>query len=150
MSQSLHVRTGSTWELVPFLYVRSGGVWREVQEAFVRDGGVWQKFHQAFIATASPATVTGNRIGEGFASTNTATVAVSGGVGPFTYFWEVVSQSGSVTAGFVDNTNPSTQVSATFTNGGQSVSGVIKCVVTDTTTGVIVDSTTVNFTLVAI
>ena len=151
MTQSLHVYDAGTWELAPFVYVRDGGVWREVQEGYVRESGVWKQFHQAFIASVSPTTVTGIRTGGGQVQTNQSFVSVTGGVGPFTFFWDIVSQSGDVTATNVaPNTTIAGAVEATFSSGGQSVSGTFRCTVTDTGTGASVVSPLVNFSLVAI
>lgn len=71
------------------------------------------------------------------------TASVTGGVGPFTYAWSIV------TGGGVTLTNTTSAACTLTTNTGtpQTRVGTIKCDVTDTGNGSLVASRTVSYTL---
>jgi len=150
MTELLYTRDADDWEIVQELHVRSGGVWRKVLEAWVRDGAVWKRFHRALLVNASPLSIVGTRVGGGNVETNATTVTAEGGSGSYTFVWEIVSQTGDVTAFLSPTSGPTTVAAANFASGGQEVSGVIKCVVTDTVTGLSVDSPPITFTLASL
>jgi hypothetical protein len=81
----------------------------------------------AFSASASPANVSGFRLGSGAVTTNATTVTPTGGTGPYTYAWSLVS-------GDTFTVNSPTAATTTFTTGlttGQDKSAVYRCTVTD-------------------
>jgi hypothetical protein len=150
MAELMYVRDAGDWEIVSDFSVRSGGVWRQVQEAWVYSAGSWRKFFQALSATASPASIVGTRVGGGLAETNATTCTAAGGTGSYTFVWEIVSQAGDQTAFLNPPTGPTTVMQVAFGSGGEQVSGVIRCKVTDTVTGLEVFSNNVSFTLAAL
>jgi hypothetical protein len=150
MTELLYTRDDGDWEIVQELHVRSGGVWRKVLEAWVRDAGVWKRFHRALLVNASPLSIVGTRVGGGQAETNATTATAEGGSGSYTFVWEIVSQVGDATATLSPTSGPTTVAVATFASGGEQVVGVIKCVVTDTVTGLSVDSPNISFTLASL
>jgi hypothetical protein len=144
MAEGLFVRDGGTWKPVT-LSVRSGGVWRPVLEAFVRESGVWKRFYQSLTASAAPGFISGFRLGSGSVTSDAATATPSGGIGPFTYAWEIVSQIGG-TASLTSASTASTEMTATLT-APQTITGEIRCVVTDTVTGQTANTNNVSFLL---
>ncbi len=81
-----------------------------------------------FSASVSPAIASATRVGPGAVTTNSVTVTVAGGTGPFTYAWALVSGDT-----FTPNspTSATTNFSTSLT-AGQEKSGVYRCTVTDT------------------
>lgn len=86
-------------------------------------------------AEASPATVSGDTLGTGTATTNASTVTPTGGTPPYTYAWELVSYDNPTPP----NADSSTAATSTFTQTGigvaESYSAVWRCLVTDSTPG---------------
>lgn len=69
-----------------------------------------------------------------FASTNAVTAIVSNGVGPFTYSWSLISGP-SVTVSAPTSATTSFSASAGAMPGGNVLSSVFRCTVTDTGNG---------------
>lgn len=95
------------------------------------------------VVSASPASVSGSDSGS-TVTTNATTALVTGGSGAATrtHSWSLVSGSGSITA-----TSPSsatTNFSASGLSPGGSLSAVFKDTITDTVTGQVIDTNTVN------
>ncbi len=150
MAELMYVRDAGDWEIVSDFSVRTGGVWRQVQEAWVRSEGVWQKFFQALTAAASPTSILGTRVGDGFVETFTTTCTPAGGTGSYSFLWEIVSQVGDVTASLSATNVATVRMQCNFTSDGQQVNGTIRCKVTDTTTGLEAFSNNVSFTLASL
>lgn len=143
----MSVRDGGTWKPVGQPYVRTGGVWRNILRAWVRDGGSWREFFAAFSASATPTSISGLISGSGTATSNNTTAVPANAIGTPSYSWEIVNQSGSpVVVDFTASTSPVTAVSASLSSG-QTVTGNIRCNVTDGTTGITVQTNNVAFTL---
>lgn len=82
----------------------------------------------AFSASASPTLASGSRLGTGNVTTNSVTVTPSGGTGPYTYAWALVT-------GDTFTVNSATSATTTFTisitAAGQDKSATYRCTVTD-------------------
>ena len=146
----MSVRDDGTWKPVERFSVRSGGVWRNVLRAWVRTSGTWRVFFVGLSASASPTSIFGSVVGSGIATSGTTTAVPESPVGTPSYSWEIVDQSGApVVVSFTAGTSPETAVQATLTSSGQTVTGNIRCNVTDSA-GSTVQTNNVSFTLSAL
>jgi|GEM_PF-2766895 len=120
---------GGTWRK-GVLWENVGGTWRKLTP-WLNVAGTWRKdpnpSSAAIAAIANPNDVTGaiSRPAGGLAQTNESTVAVTGGMAPFSYAW---SSSGTMTA-----TNPSAAATrfTAFVEAGETVGDYFTCLVTD-------------------
>lgn len=102
------------------IHVARSGVWKVVSSIriwkVIGGIGAWHEFYVAgaspvspppvvvpptpapvtLTVTAAPTTLSGTRVGAGTVYTNTATISVSGGTGPYTYTYSIVSFSGLI------------------------------------------------------
>lgn len=140
---SLNVRSGGVWKAVVQPYVRNGGVWKPLVNMFVRSGGVWKLVWTGFTTSLSPTTLTQSGPSYSSVTTGTCTVTVTGGVGPFTYAWTIVSGDPSFTPN--SPTSASTTFTGTTTDPGVPTFATYKCVVTDTATGLTSDTSNTVF-----
>ena len=143
------VGASGVWKQAQAVSIGVGGVWKSVLNMWIGVGGVWKLMHAALSASASPVTVGGNcnrsTAGSCSASTANTTATPSGGSGSYSYAWEYVSGTNA-------NINFPTSATTNFTRGGavanptNNLSGVFRCKVTDTVTGVQVftNNVTVN------
>lgn len=108
-----------------------GGTWRKITP-WLNVAGTWRKdpnpSASTLVASVAPSSVSGaiSRPGVATATTNEATVTVTGGTAPFTYAW--VSTDGAMTA--TAPTLAATRFSASV-EGGESASDTFTCTVTD-------------------
>lgn len=97
MAASLHIRDGgNVSRTITDLYIRdANNVSRRIRELYIRDGTNTSRlvFSSAALLTASaaPESLYGSTLGTGTATTDATTVTPSGGTGPYTYAWTVVS-----------------------------------------------------------
>jgi hypothetical protein len=134
-------RQGVLWQNV-------GGAWRKITP-WLNVGGTWNKDPNpsatALLATASPLSVAGaiSRPSAGIATTNEATVSVTGGAAPFSYAWS--AQDGLMTATLP--TAASTRFMAEV-EPGSTASDNFTCLVTDAngqTASVVVAASVANY-----
>lgn len=146
---ALSVRQDAVWKAVAALWVRQSAAWKPVRKAWIRRAGVWEEMWEGLRADCTPDEVldTITEIGGGTSTSPTVTVVASNGAGPYTYSWQFVSLGGDVAATFTSAAGTTVEVTA-FLNVGQTASGSFICVVTDTETGLVVDSNAVTFSLV--
>lgn len=89
---ALKIRVGGVTKTVPSIKVMLGGALRTVRRITFKDKGVLRvvTFTPTLSASASPPTATGGAFG-GSASTGACTAIASGGLGPFSYAWALLS-----------------------------------------------------------
>lgn len=139
------IKVSGTHKTVSEISVRVGGAWKQVTDAWVKVGGVWKQFHDTvppFSASLSTPTLSATGAGSPL-NTGTVTVNVSGGIGPFTYFWQRVSGAPQVEV----SVNDSAIVNPYFVGTGSPSdvkSAVWECLVTDTTTAAVTNAGTVT------
>lgn len=95
-----------------------------------------------FGVIGSPNPVTGTSTSPTQASAS-CTAVVTGGVGPFTYAWSILTGVGVT----LTNATTATCVITTNTGSVQLRNGTLQCIVTDTGNGSTTTSTTVPYTL---
>lgn len=133
---------GATARTITAMEVRDGGATlRTIVEGRVRDANAVSRLFfdpsgaASFTVSPAPAFVVGTTLGTGTATTNSTTVTPTGGTGPYTYAWTVISYSHGTTSPTV--TSP-TAATTTFTQTniaiGADYVAVFRCTVTDSLT----------------
>ncbi|MFN9029642.1 MAG: PKD domain-containing protein [Betaproteobacteria bacterium] len=127
-----------TWRTITGLFYNDNGTWRTINAAWYNDNGTWRQVYSsaAPMSLSKDGDASGTYFGSfngdsGNAETNTVTISVSGGVGPFTYSWSYVS-------GDPATVNSPSSASTSFTRVGtvpSSAGGTYRCTVTDTGNG---------------
>jgi len=127
------------------IFAKQGGAWRsgkltvkdggnvEIRKGFVKKGGSWRQFYRGappLSVTATPSTVVGRGGAGTTVTTGTTTAEVSGGIGPFTYFWR--RQIGDTSISPVDADG---RITAFRGPGGAERSARFEVEVTDQETG---------------
>lgn len=137
----LSIRDGTnTPRLITDLQVRDAtNTPRDLVEVWARDSNniprlIWS-VAPPISASASPATVSGNTLGTGTATTNDATVTPVGGTPPYSYAWENVTYDNPVPPEIDSPTGVSSTFTQTGIGPGESYSAVFRCLVTDSTPG---------------
>jgi hypothetical protein len=104
------------------------------------DGGTWKLVWTGFTATAAPSSWSGATASGNLLVSDPFTASVTGGVGPFTYAWTLIS------GGAVFGIDSPTSATTTFSGVGYSDLDIAtyKCVVTDTATGLSDDTNTIT------
>lgn len=116
------------------IYFKTGGSWVKVAD-------VGNTFSVSLSATNIIATGTGTTL-----TTGNVTATPSGGTGPYTYAWTVITKDVQSLDPFMTSQSATTACRVTL-GAGQAVEGTIQLIVTDTGTGAIVIKTlTYNIT----
>ena len=119
---------GSTWREITSAKAFISGAWRTLTVGKAYKGGAWQSaasfvLPMTLSITPSPA----NTGGSGYFVSKLMTATPTGGLGPFTYSWTVVSSAGATTIN--SPTAASTTVSGDVTYG--DISFTLQCTATD-------------------
>jgi hypothetical protein len=125
----MNVRLNGAWRTIDSGKVYLNGAWRTLNYANAYISGSWRKV-ATFIAQLTLAISPTSVHATNSSTTGTATATPSGGLGPFTYAWTLVSNSGVTGPQIASPTTASTQFYGTPTDGS-SGSCVFRCTVTD-------------------
>jgi len=135
------IGTGAGNKVIANVVVGTASGNETVLNAYVGTSGGNKLVYTALSAAAFPNSVTGFRIGAGVATTISTTATATGGLGPFTYSW--ARTSGDTEISITAASSATTQFTATLGNG-DSFSAQFVCTVTDTGTGLTVDTNAVS------
>lgn len=141
---SPYVKTGGSFVPIVQPYVKTSGSWAPVLNMWVKTSGSWELVFTGFTVELSPSTESGSGPDATVITTGYVEVAVTGGVGPFTYSWTQVSGD-SISA--ISAAAYRTLFRATFMDPDETRIAVYKCTVTDTTTGLSEETGNVTITL---
>lgn len=138
----MSIKTGvsAAWKNIPSISLGVGGAWKTVQSVKIGVGGVWKDLYNNFKVSINDNTLEGSGSGAsetGFVTSNIGTISiVSGGVGPYTYSWEI--NGGAASSGPfnpVAQTGIATAFNATVSDLDVDSIEDWKCTVTDTGQG---------------
>jgi hypothetical protein len=125
----MRVYISGSWREIESGLVRVGGAWKNLVRIRAYVGGAWEdvaSFIQPLTLSASPVSPNAFIFGSGTATTDAVTVTPSGGAGPFTYSWSLVSGTCTI----ISPTSASTTFSRTLTSG-ERAEVTVRCTVTD-------------------
>lgn len=129
----MNVRLNGAWRTISSGKVYLNGAWRTLSYGNAYVSGAWRKiatFVQTLTLSISPPP---DATEAAFTMTSNATTATpSGGLGPFTYAWSVVSSSGLSGISINSPTTASTTVTASVNGPAGSFGTVtLQCIATD-------------------
>lgn len=129
-----HVRVSSAFRLIDGMWVRVSTAWRVVVTAHVRVASAWRLWFWSLSASLPAGQHASGTVN--FHIFTPVTVAVSNGIGPFTYSWSF----GHTDAGawsFITATNgPTVQARVDAVPFGNPTTAALSCTVTDQATGI--------------
>lgn len=126
----MDVRVGGAWESPDRAEAYKDGAWRTLQYGEAYYSGAWRQiatFVPALSVAISPTTAsaTGSTV-----TTNSVTATPTGGLGPFTYAWTLVSNSGVTSPAITSPSTAATRFTGSPTDG-HSGTATFRCTVTD-------------------
>lgn len=130
---TMHVKQSGAWVTAKSMHVKQSGAWVAVKQGWVKQGGGWKQYFTSLGLSISPALVSGGHAspnGNGTATTGTATAAVQGGTGPFTYAWALVSSTAHTV---LSPGAAATAFQKGSPGGDPTYSATYRCTVTDAT-----------------
>ena len=132
--------TGATWQTFSTYNRWTGAAWTAIAQARRWNGSSWVVF--GFLsASLAPTSLSGTRVGTGpVATSGTCTVTPINGSGSYSYSWNVNTTLGN-TVSAIFPTAATTGFSATLTAGQPESDATATCTVTDTVSGLVVNTT---------
>jgi hypothetical protein len=130
---TVKVRIGGALRTATSIKVKAAGVLRTVRTIRVKHGGTLRTVYSsaaALSASASPTSV----LGLSFSSvclTDDTTVTPSGGAGPYTYAWTLITFSGGNSPTVTAASFATTAFRQTGSGGPESNTATFRCTVTD-------------------
>lgn len=112
------IRVGGAWQEADTRRVYQGGVWKTVKKAWIYAAGDWRLYFIGAVpmtAAISPPSLELETFGVSTIS-GAATAIITGGIGPYTYSWTVLTFSAPATPTIAN----ATSATATFTQTGVS------------------------------
>lgn len=108
---------------------------REIQELWARDATNTPRMIYTtappITASISPSLVSGMTLGTGTATTDAATMSVSGGTAPYTYAWSITAYTSGVAPTALSPTSATTTFRQTSLGIGAAESADCQCIATD-------------------
>jgi hypothetical protein len=126
----MDVRKGSAWKTIEYGEIFIGGAWRRLKYGEAYLSGAWKQivsFIPALTLAISPSSVGASG---GATMTDAATATPTGGLGPFTYAWTLVSNDGVTSPAATSPTTATTRFTGSATDG-HSGTATFRCTCTD-------------------
>lgn len=136
---SIKIRRGGEWVEPSKCKIRQAGTWREIKQIQVYSGGAWRIVANftgssggsggEFDLNVNPTSINDTSAGS-FHQTDLIQVTPDGGVSPYTYEWEVVSQDAGPTYSFTAGNKAKTRLNANGVTVG-TFHVAVQCTATD-------------------